>query len=225
MWEQGGGHTSLLTGATGRKLDYHSSPSILIIPLADQVHVWSAERKLDATIRIPAQVGRLGGDRGHLFACPPDRGRRLLPVGVPSLPLTTLDMGPARQSRLISRVKVICRHITALDQFWTNGGALGGKDINQRHLHPEPSFLLHSIWCEPATCHLCFAKSPPSLETGGKSQRESSLHLLCCENDENRIWMRIAGHWIWIDCALHCNAHYVGPLCILGTASSTQCEW
>ena len=39
MWEQGGGHTSLLTGATGRKLDYHSSPSILIIPLADQVHV------------------------------------------------------------------------------------------------------------------------------------------------------------------------------------------
>ena len=39
MWEQGGGHTSLLTGATGRKLDYHSSPSILIIPLVDQVHV------------------------------------------------------------------------------------------------------------------------------------------------------------------------------------------
>ena len=39
MW----GYTSPLTAATGRKLDYHSSHSILIIPPTDQVHVWSAE--------------------------------------------------------------------------------------------------------------------------------------------------------------------------------------
>ena len=83
----------------------------------------------------------------------------------------------------------------------------------------------------PASCSTQFGvNQPPATYASLKAlppwkQVESSLHLLCCENEENRIWMRIAGHWIWIDCALHCNAHYVGPLCILGTASPTQCEW
>ena len=35
----GGAHTSLLTAATGSKLDYHSSLRILIIPPTDQVQV------------------------------------------------------------------------------------------------------------------------------------------------------------------------------------------
>ena len=87
---------------------------------------------------------RFGGDTGHLFGCPTDRGRRLLPVGVPAPPpLTTLDMGRGRQELAHftrqSYLPTHRHHMAALDQSGVRtGGAVGGNlDINQRHLHPE----------------------------------------------------------------------------------------
>ena len=81
------------------------------------------------------QVRRFGGDTGHLFGCPTDRGRRLLPVGVPA-PLLWPPWTWDAASRLISRVKVICRHIEATWQLWWTNGRVGWEgvsspDINQ----------------------------------------------------------------------------------------------
>ena len=120
---------------------------------------------------VDPQVRRFGGDTGHLFGCRTDRGRRLLPVGVPALPLTTLDMGPARQSRLISRVKVICRHIATTWQLWTNLESEQGEQwvgilTSIKGTFIQSSFLLPSIWCE--LDHLPNAAAKPLLGSSWK---------------------------------------------------------
>ena len=120
---------------------------------------------------------RFGGDTGHLFGCPTDRGRRLLPVGVPAPPpLTTLDMGRGRQELAHftrqSYLPTHRSHMAAPNHSGPTGGTGGGSlavrtSINGAFIQSTSSFLLApSIWCETQTpamrCQLCSGKTSPA---------------------------------------------------------------